>query len=309
MPTLAELSKVVIAALAMLIIWGIELIYSLIKALVRDWPWPFNKIASVAFAVPLTLLGSMEHLLLGALGAMLHELESLNVAAAALLDGQLNYALHLNDKTNDLHKAAVAANSRINGIAKNHTNAASIASLQKEVAAAKAAAATADKNVTALRKYVNGAYTHQVTQSIAAAEHKAVTSANSHTTSAIQAENDTLHRRIVTLQAQLGIHIPDAVNTIPIALAGVMSYAAVLEAAATECYNPMCQDYHAAEAALASLMAGLGAAGALAFIARAITDPEGFGTQVAGYTESVGDTAISSLGGILGISIRQQGGE
>jgi hypothetical protein len=85
----------------------------------------------------------------------------------------------------------------------------------------------------------------------------------------------------------------------------VIAEVAVLSKAATECYNPMCADYHLAQDAIATLLGTLGAVGVLGFLTEAVTNPEGFGKQVATYSDQVGDAAIAALGGILHVSIRQ----
>lgn len=155
---------------------------------------------------------------------------------------------------------------------------------------------------------MNSSYTARIQQSIAANEHKAVTSANSHTTAVINAQDDILHRRLKEI-VPAHIAIPGwAESTIPIALAGVIAAVLPIADIADTCLNPMCSDYAAATAALSSLLAGLGAVGALEFLVQAITNPESFGSQVAGYADSVGNDAVRALGGILQLPTSELGG-
>ena len=211
--------------------------------------------------------------------------------------------LHLNDKTNQVHKsvqnAQATANAGYNAKA-----------LKTEVASAQALARQAANSATAVsnglhhfESSLKGVSASVIAQQSAAAEAKAIKRSEAYTTTAVNSLNDQYHRQ---LQRTYPTHlsIPGyAEATIPIALAGVIAQAATLAEQADLCTSPMCSDWNLAKDALASLGLTLGAAGAISFLVEAITNPVGTAGAVADIGLGIEETAASTLANILGINI------
>ena len=302
MPLILPLAAVAIGLLCVLLVWGTGYLIRLLTNWNVGWA-PIRWVIRASLALPVTLLQGMENLILPALHPMEQFFGNMEKAAATFVEGVVNYVLHLNDKTNQVHKsvqnAQATANAGYNAKA-----------LKTEVASAQALARQAANSATAVsnglhhfESSLKGVSASVIAQQSAAAEAKAIRRSEAYTTTAVNSLTDQYHRQ---LQRTYPTHlsIPGyAEATIPIALAGVIAQVATLAEQADLCTSPMCSDWNLAKDALASLGLTLGAAGAISFLVEAITNPVGTAGAVADIGLGLEETAVSTLANILGINI------
>lgn len=155
--------------------------------------------------------------------------------------------------------------------------------------------------IVALSDYLNGPYHAAIVARIAQAELDAEVHSREVAIELIQDQDHIFQHRAAALADARGLTIPWAADTIPIALAGIAAAVVPIEAEMLRCVNPMCSDWNAAKGLLEGLVAGIGTVGAIEFLVGAITHPESFGKTVAGYADEVGNLAVDSFYGILGL--------
>ena len=302
MPIAIAAAAFAIGLLCMLLIWGTQYLIRLLTNWNVGWlpiKWVFN----AATALPLALLQGMENLILPALAPLKHFFDNTEKAAATFVTGIVNYVLHLNDKTNQVHKSVQNAQATANAGYNAKAVKKEIANAQALARAASNTAIAAANQLHHFESNLHGVSLSVIAQQSAAAEHKAIQRSESYTTTAIGSLNDQYHRRLHEV-VPAHIAIPGwAEATIPIALAGVIAQVLPLAELADTCFDPMCADYAAATAALAGLLEGLSAAGAISFLAEAIKNPTGTAAAVADIGQGIAETAASTLADILGINI------
>ena len=306
MPLILPLAAVAIGLLCVLLVWGTGYLIRLLTNWNVGWA-PIRWVIRASLALPVTLLQGMENLILPALHPMEQFFGNMEKAAATFVEGVVNYVLHLNDKTNQVHKSVQNAQATANA----GYNAKAV---KKEIASAQALARQAANSATAVsnglhhfESSLKGVSASVIAQQSAAAEAKAIRRSEAYTTTAVNSLNDQYHRQ---LQRTYPTHlsIPGyAEATIPIALAGVIAQVATLAEQADLCTSPMCSDWNLAKDALASLGLTLGAAGAISFLVEAITNPVGTAGAVADIGLGIEETAASTLANILGINIGGDG--
>lgn len=302
MPIAIEAGLFAIALLCMLLIWGT----GYLKQLLTNWNvgWlPIKWVFNAATALPLQLLQGMENLILPALAPLKHFFDNTEKAAATFVTGIVNYVLHLNDKTNQVHKSVQNAQATANAGYNAKAVKKEIANAQALARAASNTAIAAANQLHHFESNLHGVSLSVIAQQSAAAEAKAIKRSEAYTTTAIGSLNDQYHRQ---LQRTYPTHlsIPGyAEATIPIALAGVVAQVATLAEQADLCTSPMCSDWNLAKDALATLGLTLGAAGAISFLVEAITNPVGTAGAVADVGLGIEETAASTLANILGINI------
>lgn len=301
MPEAVPLGAAVLAAMALLLIFGAVLLVKFIGAIFHDVPLIGGWLARHITQPVLVWLNDIQHDLLDVLESLLREFERLENALGAWLAGVIGYLFHLNDKTNYLYNQQLDFRDDLKRATGSQTVNHSIAALRSEVEKATQKGNEGVAGVATIRNDLNGPYHRAIDQRILAAQHNAEVHSRSAFTSVIDSQNDILHRRIQQLEVSLGITIPDAEATIPYALAGVMAYTAVLTAEAESCYNPMCGDWRAAKAALEGALGTLSAAGAISFLVAAIENPSSTAALVAGSADAVGNAAVDNFYELLGI--------
>jgi hypothetical protein len=303
MPALVELGPVVLAGMALLLLFGIVLVVKLLAAILNGIPVIGGWLAKHLTQPVLNWLNAIQHDLLDVLESAVRLLVRWYLAVESWTNGVWDFLFHLNEKTNVSHNAITGLSKTVNGSSGLRSLRSEVDGAAQKAAAAKVIAHNAQIEIGQLRRYLNGAKTAAIDQRILRAEHDAEVHSAAAFAALRAGDEAVLHRRIRQLEVSLGITIPDAAQTIPIALAGVMAYVAVLEAEAARCWNPMCSDWRLAKNLLEGLLAGFGAAGALEFLANAVQHPETMGKLVAGYADEVGKLSVDTLYGILGLPV------
>ena len=162
--------------------------------------------------------------------------------------------------------------------------------------------AKTNEQVAAINYRLSHGYLHNITQQIDAAQSKAEQHAYAASVTLIHAQDEIYRRRVATIADATGLPAGILHDTIPIALASVVGLEATIAQEITRCLDPMCSDWNLAKDALEGVLGALTTAGAISFLAQAVTDPESFGQSVAGFADGIGNLAITSFYEALGLN-------
>lgn len=161
--------------------------------------------------------------------------------------------------------------------------------------------AAANRQIAAINYRLSHGYLHTIEQKIAAAQSKAEQNASAAATVALHAQDEIYRRKVSQIGSAVGLPTGILESTIPIALALSVGYEGTIAEEVAQCLEPMCNDWNAAKNALEGALGALTVGGAISFLVAALTEPAVAGKLVAGEADAIGDLAIDSFYGILGL--------
>ena len=196
------------------------------------------------------------------------------------------------EKINNLH-AAVNALTYGHPVAETKKAAdTTAAQLRWQVAEAKNAAKAATVALHSFQSYVHGRYLTLIDQHIGRAQSQAEANAKAAAVTLVESQNEIFRRRLGVLAGEQGVSLPWEADTIPYALAGVISVLYPLVAEAESCYNPMCSDWRAAKSLLSELEGLVGIAVGATLVTEAIEHPITTGITIGREAASIGNNAV-----------------
>lgn len=285
---------------AMIIVGGflmIKIPLSVLKYLPLVGKYVDNLLTSWALTVLNTFFGD----LVGPIQSIVNELDGHSAGLGGYISENTEAHITHNRKTALLHSDIEALRAQYKvppaGVATTKTVETVRSTADKALDEARAAA----QAVTNLHSYLNNHYWSRVEQRVEQAQSQAEIHSRAAIVTLIDGQDEIYRRKVLEIGSGIGLPAGILEGTIPEALALAVGAEATLLQEEVECVQPMCNDWNAAKNALEGALGALTVGGAISFLVAALTEPAVAGKLVAGEADAIGDLAIDSFYGILGL--------